>query len=51
MTQPRLSGSDNSLRPVSDLQFVENIGNMITDGFGADMKMLGNFLIIFTYSN
>lgn len=48
MAQPRLPGFDNSLGPVSDLQFVKNVGNMVADCFGADVESLGNFLIVFS---
>ncbi len=48
MAQPGLPGFDNSLRPVGYLQLVENVGNMITDRFGANMETLGNFLIAFS---
>ena len=51
LTHASIFGFYNGLCTVSYLQFIEDIGDVITDRFTADVQLIGNILVVFALSN
>jgi len=41
LSQPCVPGTDDSLRAISNLELVEDIGNIVVNRFGAKRKLAG----------
>ncbi len=42
LSQPRLAGADDGLRPVRHLQPGEDVGDVVADRFGAEVEAFGD---------
>jgi hypothetical protein len=51
LAQSGIACPDNGFSPISDLEFVEDIGDVVADGFLADCQPFGYRRIIFTLSD
>src|SRR5215210_6430645 len=46
LPQTGLAGADDGLRPICYLQFAENVGDVVADGFGAEVEAFGDLEVL-----